>query len=147
MQILLTKTISVFTVPVEFPKSLVNKMVLFWSTEFHLLTNRFLTTQNHWKPFNTIECKKADFSVLSKLLKDVEKAWKSAMLERVTGSEFSSYPLFIWFCLCFCVSCWQICWQNYLFTYSLNFSSNKIKLQHLFKIFSVKCPFLNMFWK
>ena len=89
MQILLTKTISVFTVPVEFPKSLVNKMVLFWSTEFHLLTNRFLTTQNHWKPFKTIKHKKADFSALSKPLKKVEKGWKSAKLERVARIELA----------------------------------------------------------
>ena len=89
MQILLTKTILVLIVSVEFPKSLVNKTVLFWSTDFHLLTNRFLTTQNHWKPLNTIERKKADFSALSKLLKNVEKCWKSARVERVTESKLT----------------------------------------------------------
>ena len=87
MQFSLTKTILIFIVPVEFPKSLVNKTVLFWSTDFHLLANRFLTTQNHLKLFNTIERKKADFSVFSKPLKKVEKGWKSARLERVTRIE------------------------------------------------------------
>ena len=94
MHFLLTKTIPVFFVPVTFPKSLVNKTVLFWSTDFHLLTNRFLTTQNHWKPFKTIKRKKADFSALSKLLKNVEKGWKSARLERVTGSNHCPRPIF-----------------------------------------------------
>ena len=89
MQISLTKTISVFIVPVEFPSSLVNKTVLFWSTDFHLLTNRFLTTQNHWKPFKTIKRKKTDFSALSKLLKNVEKGWKSARVERVARIELA----------------------------------------------------------
>ena len=89
MQFLLTKTILVFIVPVGFSKSLVNKMPLFWSTEFCLLTNRFLTTQNHWKPFKTIKRKKADFSALSKLLKNVEKGWKSARLERVARIELA----------------------------------------------------------
>ena len=88
-QFLLTKTIPVFIVPVEFPKSLVNKILLFWSTDFHLLTNRFLTTQNHWKPFKTIKRKKADFSALSKPLKKVEKGWKSARLERVARIELA----------------------------------------------------------
>ena len=89
MQFLLTKTISIFIVPVKFSKSLVNKTVFFWSTEFCLLTNRFLTTQNHWKQFKTIKRKKADFSALSKLLKNVEKGWKSARLERVARIELA----------------------------------------------------------
>ena len=89
IQFLLTKTISVFIVPVEFPSSLVNKTVLFWSTAFHLLTNRFLTTQNHWKPFKTIKRKKADFSVFSKPFKIVENHWKSARVERVARIELA----------------------------------------------------------
>ena len=49
----------------------------------------FNTTQNHWKPFNTIEHKKADFSVLWRLFKTIQKHLKSAKVERVARIELA----------------------------------------------------------
>ena len=81
--------VHVFIVSVEFPKLLVNKMPLFWSTRFHLLTSLLSNIQNYSKPLGTIENKKADFSALSRPFKNVENYLKSACVERVARIELA----------------------------------------------------------